>query len=60
MLTALTGVALCKQFPQSADDLLARIEAFLINQSSLSLTLELLGPFEASMHADFQKVSRPY
>eukprot|EP01031_Cornospumella_fuschlensis_P036397 gene36397-44151_t len=43
------------RFPQTAEDLLGRVEAFLINQNASALTADLLGKLESSLHADYQR-----
>lgn len=51
------GVALTNRFPQSADDLLNRLEAFLINNNRDTLTSDSMGKFEMYLHQENQKVN---
>lgn len=58
--TLLLGLTLFNRFPQSIDDLLRRIEAFLVNNSLNVLGPESLGKLEQSLHQDFVKVKIVY
>ena len=46
------GVALCNRYPQTISEFLGRLEAFLMNSNTQTLTLDQVGSFEQSLHKD--------
>lgn len=50
------GALLSVRFPQTAEELLARVEAFLLNNNLDVLSLDQMGKFEQSLLHDHQKV----